>query len=97
MTTTQTEAPFSKEAFIRAWVDSADIQGWASFVNNIQKHAGEIGAKKPKETAINLRLCRYTKEIEGLGATAPSRPARPSMTPKVETKEEFYKRMGLLK
>ena len=36
MTTTQTEAPFSKEAFISAWVDSADIQGWASFVNNIQ-------------------------------------------------------------
>ena len=88
---------FTKEQFFKAWVDSHDIKGWARFVGNIQNHAKDGGAKVPSDISVNMRLHKYTKEIETFGGKAPTHPQRPSKTLKVESKADFWARMGVLK
>ena len=87
---------FTKEQFFVAWVDSRDIKGWATFVGNIQKHARDGGAKVPSDVSVNMRLHKYTKEIESFGGKAPAHPIRPSKTVKPESKGDFWARMGVI-
>lgn len=91
----QVKPPFTKEQFFRAWMDSSDMKGWARFVGNIQKHAKDAGVKEPTDISVNMRLHKYTKEILEIGGRAPDRPDRPSKTKKVESKVDFWKRMGI--